>query len=128
MRLYHIVQGVLAEAGIDDRGTIEKHMGTACTMGFDPTRELSPYDQQMLERILTSQLRAPKDAGLQAGKAVTASVAAESVTAHTRFEEIESLRGQNLCPRCKKEMNPEVKLADYQVAKYCKHCKVALWC
>ncbi len=123
MKVYDFVRVVFAEVGITDTATIQKIVGTARSMGFEDGLNLT--DQKQLGKILLA--RAPKTAGSHAGIPVTASVDPQPVAAHTRFEEIESLRGQNLCPRCKKEMNPGVKLADYQTAKYCKGCKVALW-
>lgn len=124
MTVYDFVRSVCAQAGINDGATVEKLVGTARTMGFEDGKfDLS--DQKQLGKILLPN--APKTAGSHAGKPVTASADPQSVVAHTRFEEIESMRGKNLCPRCKKEMNPGVKLADYQTAKYCKTCKVALW-
>lgn len=123
MTVYNLVRMVLATTGITDTSTIQKFVGTARTMGFEDDMDLT--DELALGKILLS--RAPKTAGSHAGIPITASVDPQPVVAHTRFEEIESLRGKNLCPRCKKEMNPGVKLADYQMAKYCKGCKVALW-
>ena len=123
MKVYDFVRAVLEQAGTPDAATVEHAVGTARAMGFEDGIDLT--DQRQLGKILLS--RAPKTAGSHAGQPVTASVDPQSVVAHTRFEEIESMRGKNLCPRCKREMNPGVKLADYQTAKYCKTCKVALW-
>ncbi len=122
-KVYDFVRTVLASAGIEDSGLIEKSVGTVRSMGFEDLLDLS--DQRVLGKILLA--RAPTMSGSHAGRQVTASASTEPVTASTKFEEIDSLRGRNLCPRCKKEMNPGVKLADYQTAKYCKGCKVALW-
>jgi len=125
MKVYDFVRTVFAQAGIDDQGAIERGVGTARAMGFKDG--FDPSDQRVLGKVLLRRGNAPIVAGSHAGQPVTASIAKEKVTASTNFDEIESLRGRNLCPRCKKEMNPGVKLADYQMAKYCKGCRVALW-
>lgn len=123
MKVYDFVRMVLKQAGIQDAATVERFVGDARVMGFHDDMDLT--DERQLGKLLLS--RAPQVAGSHAGRPVTASVDLKSVTAATKFEEIDSLRAKNLCPRCKREMNPGVKLADYQTTKYCKHCKVALW-
>jgi len=118
MTVYNFVRNVLTTAGIQDLHVVQKFVGTARTMGFEG--DLSDGDQRLLKKLVLDRVAST-------GKQVTASAGAEKFTSHARFEEIDSLRGRNLCPRCKTEMNPAVKLADYQIAKYCKACKVALW-
>jgi len=121
MHIYKLVRMMLAGAGITDTPTIQKYVGTARTMGFED--ELSDSNTKLLTDLLLPRIAKKR----KEIKPIKVTAAVDSVAGHVRFDEIDSLRGRNLCPRCKKEMNPGVKLADYQITKYCKHCKVALW-
>ncbi len=123
MNIYQLVSDTCNQADVSDLSTVHRLVGTLRSAGF--TDELSDSQCTTAVQILQARI-------LPKRMAVTAAV--EEADVHTdeplspkaKFEEIEALRGKNLCPRCKREMN-EVKLSDYRKSKYCRSCKVALW-
>jgi hypothetical protein len=119
MNIYNLVQHVCADAKVTiSTSGVQRLVGTLRAAGFTDT--LNTHETGIATDIISSRINklgtpSLRTAGIEAPIASTA-----------RFEEIESLRSKNKCPRCKSDME-QVKLATYELAKFCKACKVALW-
>jgi len=122
MNIYQLVAEACAKAQIEDTQTVHRLVGTLRSAGFPNEiagAHIATATQIVLERIAPSRI-------VTAGTEVGEVEPDEPLSPTAKFDEIESLRGKNLCPRCKREMS-DVKLSDYRKAKHCKSCKVALW-
>lgn len=119
MNIYNLVQDVCGDAGVTiSTSGVQRLVGTLRAAGFKDS--LNQHETGIATKIISSRISKLDDPNLR-----TAGVEAP-ITSTARFEEIESLRSKNLCPRCKNSME-QVKLSKYEPAKFCKACKVALW-
>jgi len=126
MNIYTFVRDTCTKANFGvNTGAVQRLVGTLRAAGFQD--DLSTKDAQIATQIINKRLKQISSPEMR-----TAGVESP-ISSTAKFEEIESLRSKNLCPRCKSTMD-EVKLATYnktkaayEKAKFCKRCKVALW-
>lgn len=119
MNIYALVRHTCEESGFSvATGAVQRLVGTLRSAGFSDS--LSSSEVVQVKRILAKRFKELSSPQLR-----TAEVESP-ITSTAKFEEIETLRSRNLCPRCKSEME-EVKLANYEKARFCAKCKVALW-
>jgi hypothetical protein len=119
MNIYTLVQSVCSDADVAiSTSGVQRLVGTLRAAGFED--RLDARQAGLAKQIISNRI-----SKLDAPNLRTAGVVAP-ISSTARFEEIESLRSKNKCPRCKSNME-QVKLATYEPAKFCKRCKVALW-
>jgi len=121
MNIYELVNNVCKKNAFDlNTSGVQRLVGTLRSAGFSDT--LSALETTQAQQILEKRLQAVSSPTLRT--AANASVA--PISSLAKFEEIDSFRTKNVCPRCKSKME-RVKLAKYEKAAYCPTCKVALW-
>jgi len=129
MNIYQFVKDTCSEQNPSiNTAEVQTLVGTLRSAGFQD--ELRPIELVLVRQLVLSRLAKPqvRTAAVQTAdadirKAPTVMV---PMTSQARFDEIDALRGKNLCPRCKKGTEV-VKLSNYQPSRYCKKCRVALW-
>jgi ribosomal protein S27AE len=123
MNIYDFVSGVCRKRTLDvNTAAVQRLVGTLRCAGFSD--DIVTTEQALAETMLVDRLRHLDDPTLHVASDLSSSISPIPSTA--KFEEIDTLRSKNMCPRCKKSMEM-VKLANYEKAAYCTSCKVALW-
>jgi ribosomal protein S27AE len=124
MNIFTFVSNVCAtnEVSVNSSG-VQRLVGTLRVAGF--ADEIKPAESLLAQQLIEGRLHKISNGQFRQAAAVSTSKV-EPINSKAHFEEIDSFRSKNVCPRCKSNME-RVKLANYEESAYCPRCKVALW-